>query len=206
MDIDELGRADNWPSIGTAARATMADARWRGWSDTQWCPASIKDSVLRAATRSTLNDVGAQLGWVRFGRHRFSFADDCNGQWALLVPVVDDAAGKQISDIAAFDLANESRRQVFNGSGFAVGLDEAMFDARFHPDNRITVHADLWSWLRSECSGVLPVDWRRTALWMKEWQVGGVVVADDDQGRKVDQQFRRALMPPPLFVRRVIAA
>lgn len=204
MEIDDSATADNWKQFGDVAHEILVDARWRSYAETALAPANLKQRLFAAATKTTLNDAKVHLARVRFGKHRFNFDDA--GQWAVVAPVSADHANMSIVDLAAFDPSDETRRQVFCGKGFAVGLEAAMFDARLRSDFRVNIHADLWYWLRSECVGLLPVDWDRTALWLKEWRAGGLVVDDDDQGRKVDLRFRMALKPPPLFVRRAVAA
>lgn len=199
MDIAEQPRPDNWRPIGQVAHEILTDARWRSYIDTDRAPERLKDRLFFSTSKAALQREKVHLARVHYGIHRFSFWED--GEWAIVAPISSDHADVHIIDLAAFHPDDDAIRRVFNGKGFAVGLENAMFDARLHPNNRIAMDADVWSWLRGECGGLLPVDWRRTALWLKEWQVGGVIVDNEEQGSRIDQALRGALMPPPLFVR-----
>lgn len=177
----------------------ILDARWTAFSETVChAPEALKRRILAAATRTTLNDARVQLARVTFTRNRFEF--DQSGEWAVITPVVaDDGAD---DDLAAFAIDDDERRKTLLGRGFCVNLPRAAVDLRLHPQARLTVHYSVWSWLRAECEGALPVDWSEFALHAKQWRIGGLTLENDADGRKVDLELRRALKPPPLYVKR----
>jgi hypothetical protein len=179
----------------------LCDVRWAAWTDTAIAPDKLKALVIGACSREILNLEGLQLARVRFGKRQFSL--DTAGLWAAVIPMYEH---DELVDIAAFDLTDDSKVQLYRGIGVAAGVDEALHDGHYHPHGRVLVHAGVWPWLRSDCVGLLPVDWLRTALLLKSRQVRGILVSDDASGLLVHKRLAQALRPPELFVLREIEA
>jgi hypothetical protein len=137
---------------------------------------------------------------VHFGTHLFHI--DPEGTWAILAPCTDESGW--IVDVAAFDPRRPSTVAMLNRQGFALGLEE-IFHSRLN-EGRVRIHATIWSWLRAECCGILPIDWRRTALHLMECRVAGLIVDNVETGKLIDQKMRLALKPPAIFVDREAVA
>lgn len=182
------------------SRAVIMDARWRAYGETLRAPAELRERLLTTCTRTVLNDAKIHLARVRAESARFDFDDA--GPWALLAPIYEHG---EIVDIAAFDVADDASRNTYGVGHFAVGLESATWDAHYHPGRRLLVHATVWSWLRCECAGVVPIDWKRFALHVK--QEGFDLVVDNDlEGRKVEKKIKEALKAPQMFVRQEATA
>lgn len=178
------------------------DALWHCDADHQIAPKVILDRFYAAVTPDVTGVALVHLARVEFGKTRFRFDD--SGAWAVVAPIRE--AGRFI-DLAAFDLDNPRQRGVMRGAGFCVGLDEAQFDARLHPQGRLLVHYEVWSYLRAGCVGALPVAWRPTALHLLTWRVPGLVAKTAADAAKIDLLLKEALHPPPLYIEqlRVVA-
>jgi hypothetical protein len=164
-------------------------------------PTHLKDRFYSAVSPTVAGDAMLHLARIRFGRHRFEF--DTEGSWAIVTPIYRDNETLPV-DLAAFDVDDCGTRRVYRGYESAVGLSQALSDTRFHPQNRALIHASVWTWLRAECCGVLPVDWNKTALALKARKVG--LVADSDGDAKlIERNLRLALSTPSLFVKKVAA-
>lgn len=190
----------SWGDVGNIGREIISDALELAFEDHfVHAPKRLKDRFYAATTPTIAGDALVHLARVRVGKHLFEFDD--GGRWAVVAPIFE--AGETFPvDLAAFDIADDNVRRVYRGKGFAVGLPSALFDAHFHPNYRAQIHADVWAWLRCECTGILPVDWRLTTLALLQYQVGGMIADNDDQARKIESQLRTSLMPLKLFVKR----
>lgn len=188
-----------WDDLGNADHDIIRDALDVCFEEHfVHAPKALKDRFYQSASPRLAGEDLVHLARARFGTHNFEF--DPDGRWAIVAPIYDDGEPYPV-DLGAFDVADENMRRAYRGKGFAVGLPSALLDARFHPENRANIHADVWSWLRCECTGVLPIDWRLTELELQRHQIAGLIADNHDQARKV-QRLRAALKPPPLFVRR----
>lgn len=161
--------------------------------------APLRKRLYAAATPLTVVDRMVAIARVRWGKYRFEF--DPEGDLAIVAGIFENSRHLPV-DLAAFHPTDESLRRVYRGPEFALGMSDALFDARFHPQRRVLVHASVWSWLRSECCGAVPIDWNKTALHLKEWGAGGVTAENDDEARRIDMHMRLALKAPPIFVKR----
>ena len=162
-------------------------------------PQSLKDRFYNATTPTIAGEALVHLARVDFGSHRFEFSE--TGTWAIIAPIHSETELYPV-DLAAFDLRERDLKRVYRGLGYAVGIEEALFDARFHPERRTQIHCDVWSWLCNECVGILPVDWHATTLLLKQRRIAGLVTTDDVQAREVSRLMQAALAPLPIFVKR----
>jgi hypothetical protein len=132
---------------------------------------------------------------VDFGSRLFQLDEE--GIWAVLVPMTDESGS--IVNLAAFD-PDGPRVATLNLSGFAAGLEELahcwLAETAFRP----RLHLNLWSWLKAECCGVLPIDWHATALYLKERRVNGVIAPAVESGRMIERRLQAALSAPTVFV------
>lgn len=135
-----------------------------------------------------------RLAFLRFGRHTFDL--DPSGALAVIAPVEEHG---ELQSLAAFSFNAPQQRQAYCGRAFAVGLDDAMLDARLHPDFRVRIFDDVWAWLQHGRSGILPVDWSKTALELKSRRIGGVVTSRG-QAAIVERNLRIGLQPPRVYV------
>jgi hypothetical protein len=132
---------------------------------------------------------------VYFGSRLFHIDEE--GVWSVLIPMADESGW--IENIAAFD-PQGPRVATLTLDGFAAGLDELAYRGFGENAFRPRLHANLWSWLKAECCGVLPVDWPATALYLKERRVDGIIAPDVASGRVIERRLQAALASPPVFV------
>lgn len=184
-----------------ASRRGVMDARWRAFCETvMHTPKKVRARLLAAATRTVLNNAKVQLARVRWQARNFELDDA--GTWAIIAPIYE---GDEIVDLAAFDMDNVDMRRTYWLGQFAVGFDPALWEANRHPRGRMLIHYDVWSWLRADCLGCLPIDWKRTAVALLESRVSALVYPDEMQARQSEPRIRCALKPPPSFVKRAAA-
>lgn len=157
-------------------------------------PAAIKARFYAKVTPTVAGDALIHLARVRFESHRFEF--DPDGPWAIVAPIYE--AG-WIADFAAFDLDDLELRRTYRIGHFAVGLEEAVWDAHYHPQRRLNIQPDVWSWLANECSGLLPICWHRTALFVRG-ESYDLWFDDERAARIVQARLAQALKLPRLFV------
>jgi hypothetical protein len=160
-------------------------------------PARLKDRFYGAVTPVVAGEALAHLARVRFAPPGFDF--DRDGRWAVVAPIF---AGERLACWGAFDVEDSAMRASLRPGSFAVGFDAALWDASHHPQHRMLMHHDVWSWLKADCEGCLPIDWKRTAIALLEWDVRALVYADEMQARRADLRIRRALSAPESFIKR----
>lgn len=153
----------------------------------------LRRRMLAAVSDRILIEAHVCVAPVYFGSRLFHIDEE--GIWAVLVPMTNEYGW--IENIAAFD-PNGPRAATLNLTGFAVGLEEIRLTASIWCGPRL--HANVWSWLKAECCGLLPVDWRATALYLMERGVVGVVAPGIDSGRIIERRLHEPLTPPPVFV------
>jgi len=185
------------PAVGEASAKIIMDAQWRGYAETVRAPEALRNRLMAACSCDILNEEKIQLARVRFESHRFDFDED--GIWAIVAPIWQ---GGYVVNLAAFALDDSEKRKTYQLGGFAIGFDMALFDASYHPQGWLTVHFDVWSWLRSECVGCVPIDWKAFGIALHEWSVLGVLYPDQEQARRADLRLHRAMQRCPRFVMR----
>lgn len=116
------------------------------------------------------------------------------GKPAVLAPCTDETG--LIIDLAAID-PDRGTFATFLGEGFALGATAATAEC-LDEGGRALVHADLSSWLRAECCGLLPLDWKETAIFLHWMRVAGVVAGNVRDGSLIEK--RLALRAPRVFV------
>jgi hypothetical protein len=157
-------------------------------------------------TSDATGSILPHLARVRIEAHSFHF--DVDGGWAIIVPIFDAPVlhapplhSRNIINYAAFDPNNDELRRMWKTSGdFAVGLADAVFDARLHAQFLLRVHYSVWSWLKAQGAGMLPVDWRKSALFVR---TEGYDLAPDGGAhdwRRIEAKFAQALALPRFFV------
>lgn len=158
----------------------------------------LREKVEEACPPSVLADALTSLAPVRFNVGGTFDLDDTVESYSLVVPCRDETG--DLIDVAAFDLRQPYGVATYLKRAFAVGLD-AIFDARLVGGFRVHVHACAWGFLKSECCGLLPIDWRATALHMMHRRVGGLIVDTVQDGRSVNLRMSKALRVPEIYVR-----
>jgi hypothetical protein len=175
----------------------IKDAIERAEIETRYgAPVQLIERVQSLVGHAVLNDEGVYVARCKIAGGSFKF--DFSGTWAVIATIWD-ARGPV--DLAAFSISDPNQRGLLRGGQFAVGFDAAIWDAAYHPKGRMLMHFDVWSWLRSECTGCLPVLWKPTALAILGHDVPGLVFADDIQAQKAEALIRDALKPPQNFVK-----
>lgn len=163
-------------------------------------PERAKEELYAAVSPTVAGDALVHLARVRFEQYVFEL--DVDGRWSVVLPIYDAGA---ISDFAAFCLDDDKLRRPYR-LGLAVGYEAALWDAHYHPQRRMLVHYDVWSYLHGECSGCLPVSWRKTALALLSDDIREVVYANDQQAAKAGPLLAAALRPPRPFVLKATVA
>jgi hypothetical protein len=156
----------------------------------------IRNKIATVCDEATLSSNLISVAPVTFGCHRFDINEDAIGR-ALVVPVTNEDG--DIVDAAAFELGAPFRVQLLVGRGIAIGL-ESIFEARHHPHYRVLCHSGIWSFLKSGCTGLLPVHWRHTILHLHERRIGGLIASDADEGAAIAKKLADALPPLGVFV------
>ena len=126
-----------------------------------------------------------------------TFEIDQEGAPAILIMVKDEFG--EIEDLAAFAPDPPYRHALTFGRGVAIGLG-AFHDMRFHDRLRLAMHAGVWSYLRAQCRGLLPLKWDSVALQLVERRVAGIVTPSVTEGREIERRLARALKPPGVFI------
>jgi hypothetical protein len=137
----------------------------------------------------------ACLARVRFGKHCFHF--DPEGRWAVVAPVFEWG---HIVNLAACAVDDDTLRRRYRPGDFAVGLEDAVWEARFHPKQRLLVHYSVWSWLGCSCTGVLPIDWEKVGIFIKRERYG-ILYSSEGDGLKAQHALKNALALPAGFIR-----
>ena len=163
-------------------------------------PLGLQQRLYASITPTLAGDCLVHLARVRFESYRFDL--DTAGQWAVIAPIIESGL---IVDFGAFSASNDDARRVFGLGHFAVGLEDATFDMRLHPKSLMLMHYSVWSWLRCECTGVLPIQWKETALHVAR-DAGGLLFDHHIEERKAEARLQRALALPPIFVREEVRA
>lgn len=136
-----------------------------------------------------------RLARVRFERHRFYF--DPEGRWSVVAPIL---RGTEIINWAAFDADNDDMRKTLRPSDFAVGLEDASWEAGYHPHKRLLILYSVWSWLQNGCTGALPTNWNAMAIYLLQERYSPLFTSKLD-GQKAEAELRRASVIKPGFVR-----
>jgi hypothetical protein len=137
---------------------------------------------------------------VVFRGRLFDVADE-DGESAARAAVVVAMADEfgLIDDVAAFEAGAPFRCARLFACNPALG-QRAIFEARLHPNERVAVHANVWSWLAAGGHGLLPLDWRWAALELKARGVKEIVAPSIDEAGEIERKLRAALKPPKIFV------
>lgn len=207
MSAAALRRADHVQAIdlnvdGHSLDDLVREVGQRAWRDAYFAPDTVTRRFCAATSLAIADDEQLAFGRVRFStysrRFRSAAFDETVGvQWAIMAPMVE---GGHVVDVAAFDFDNPERRASLFG-GFAVGAESAAWSAHHHPRRRLLVHVDVWSWLRAECVGVVPIDWQQFALWVKAEGYEDILAENDQEAEKIAARVRFALQPPRVFIR-----
>jgi hypothetical protein len=164
-------------------------------------PDALRARFDACVSLTVATDALAHLARVRFESHRFDFDED--GRWAIVLPVYD---GGDIVDFGAFSVDGDDIRRPYTAVG-SVGFESALWDAHYHPQRRFLLHHDAWSYLRAECTGCVPISWRKTAIELLTNDIRSVIYPDELQAAKGHLLLAAALQPPrPHFVKAKAAA
>lgn len=157
-------------------------------------PETLKEKFYAAVSPTLAGDALVHLARVHFMRHKFNLDEE--GLWAVVLPVFD---GSTIIDFGAFSAADPKLRRPYSIAG-SIGFDGALWDANYHPERRLLLHYDVWSYLRAECVGCLPISWRKTALDLLASDVREVMHTDEMQAAKASALLAAALRPPRPYI------
>lgn len=162
-------------------------------------PQALKDRFYGAISPTIAGDALAHLARVRFGKRAPLFTFDKDGEWAIVGPII---RSRLLVNWGAVSLDGEKRATCWlaGPDGFAVNIEEARLDAHQHPKRRLFVHASPWSWLRAECVGALPVDWREFSLFVDR-EGYDITGTSDAEIAAIKAHRRRALPQTKYFVR-----
>lgn len=158
----------------------------------------IRNKIATICDEATLSSNLFSVAPVTLVGNRFDIDEDATGR-ALVAPVTNEDG--DIVDAAAFELGTPFRVKLLNGRGIAIGL-ESIFEARHHPHYRVLCHSGIWSFLKSGCTGLLPIHWRHTVLHLHERGVGGLIATDADEGAAIAKKLADALPPLGVFVQK----
>jgi hypothetical protein len=139
------------------------------------------------------------LAFVRFGRR--SFTVDPKGTLAVIVPILENEVPV---NLAAFGYAFASQRSTFRPGHIAVGLEDAKHDARFNAKSRMLVFHSVWEWLRNGGVGLLPVDWKSTAILILKDNYT-LLAASETDGARALQALEGGVAFPKMFIRKAAA-
>lgn len=156
----------------------------------------MRGRIEAVCPESVLSQQMISVAPVKFDRRWFDINADAK-IFALIVPVRNEDGA--LEDAAAFELSPPFRVKLLFGSGIAIGLSE-IFEARHHPQFRVMCHTNIWAYLRSECSGLLPVNWRQTILHLHKRGIGGMIAVTVDEGKEISRLMSKALPPIPVYV------
>lgn len=156
----------------------------------------LRDKICSICPEATLSDNLISLAPVKFDRHWFDINEEARA-FALVVAVKNEDG--DVVDVAAFELGHPFRVKRLIGLGIALGLSE-IFEARHHPQFRVPCHSNIWAYLKSGCTGLLPIHWRHTVLHLHERGVGGVVASTIEEGQAIARLMSEALPPIPVYV------
>jgi len=164
-------------------------------SEHRRAPQPLRGRFCEASTPTSTDLMMPRLARVRFDKFRFYF--DPEGRWAVIAPIFEE---RRVANWAAFDVDDDTLRRTFRPGHVAVGLDDAAWNARFHPQNRLLVHYSVWSWLRCGCTGVLPVDWKEMGIYILR-EGYGLHGCPIDDAIKAEAALECALKLSPMFPR-----
>jgi hypothetical protein len=167
----------------------------------QFVPQADRDELFETVASAGVSATTAghelvSLAPTTFKKHRAEL--DRYGEPALWLPIFEDG---QLKDFAVFHPRRLDLRRTWSGTKLfhSTGLERAVLDSNYHPQRRILVHHGPWSFIRSGCEGVLPVNWAGFALWVKA-QAQDIRCTDDTEARRVRRELTLALKLPEIFV------
>lgn len=172
---------------------TLQDAAIHHFTD---AARELRDRIGNICPEATLSENLISLAPVIFDRHWFDINEEARA-FALVAPAMNEDA--EVVDAAAFELGNPFRVRLLIGTGIAIGLPE-IFEARHHPQFRVPCHSNIWAYLKSGCTGLLPINWRHTALHLHERGVGGLIASTIEEGQAIARLMSDALPPTPVYV------
>lgn len=172
------------------------DCLWQtALHDLQGRAMPLRRRLLALASDRILVEAHVSVAPVHFGARLFHLDEE--GIWSVLIPMTDETGW--IVTIAAFD-PEGPRVATLNLDGCAAGLEELaqcwIGETAFRP----RVHLNMWSWLKAECCGVLPVYWRAFARYLLQRRVDGIIAPDIRSGRMIERRLQIALAAPPVFI------
>lgn len=156
----------------------------------------IRQKIANLCDEATLSENLISVAPVTFVGQSFDIDEEARAL-ALIVPVKNE--DDDVVDAAAFELGYPFRVKLLLGRGIAIGLS-SIFEARHHPRFRVPCHSGIWSFLKSGCTGLLPINWRYTVLHLHERGVGGLIASDADEGAAIAKKVADALPPLGVFV------
>ena len=161
----------------------------------QLAPERLKEELFSLVSPTVAGDALVHLGPAVFEKRRVRL--DRFGQWAVWAPIFADG---ELVDWAAFDMHRQDLRRTWSGIGhFAVGHEEAARDAHYHPNGRLQLHYSVRDWLRADCTGMLPIDWEKSALWLKAQK--RELVISTSSPKLLHGALSQALTVPKMFER-----
>lgn len=165
------------------------------YSHTDRCR-TLWERVSEHCSANALHDSMAFIAPTSFTEKHFDVSEEARGS-ALIMPCLDELG--DLEDLVAFELGDPFRIRTFLGDAVCVGLSE-IFEARHHPQFRVQISSGIWPFLKSGCRGLLPINWRQTALYLQERRVGGLVASDREDAEIIETRLKEALPEIPLFV------
>jgi hypothetical protein len=171
------------------AEAFFANSRSLSEADRAWLgERGISDTAIESDPYCTSGPV--RRATVVFGEQFFNFEvaeeGDATPGFVLICRGWDGVT----ADIAAFD---ETKCQLWLGQAPVLGEQLVLAWRLGEP---LRVFEDIWSWLRGDRDGVVPVDWRRTASLLENTPLAVDTVAF---GQILRERLTRP--PPPIFVK-----
>lgn len=167
----------------------------------QLVPQADRDELFETLASSGVSTTTAghelvSIAPTTFKKHRAEL--DRFGEPAFWLPIFEDGL---LKDFGVFSPRRLDLRRTWSGTKLfhSVGLERAMWDANYHPQRRILAHHGPWSFIRSGCEGVLPVNWPGFSLWVKA-QGQNIRCLDETEALRLRRELTVSLKLPEIFV------